>query len=347
MRHTPFIHILCALLFIAFVFLYLYCYQVDVMVVTQHLASGGKTRYAPLTGAVLITVVLYVIQLGVFALTKLRMRFHALTYLPSLLVLAFITGLPVDAPDGIGLGNWIWIFPVVLLVFSFIVFVVRNYQEIEPEPYTYGFASQLVWTNLALLNVMFVVVGLTGNHDEEFHDRAKAERLMADGMFDDAYDITLKMDNDTPETTMLRAYALSCNRELGEKLFEHPLADCSKYLVPDGVDVRTLVLPQDVIARKARTNVDYVLCRFLMDRDLPSFVRVLKRYHKPSRSLPKHYGEALILYSHEYGNHGIAFEDENMEGKYARFVELDRMHGGSLEMEFGDTYWYYYRKEKI
>ena len=35
---------LCAVLFITFTFTYLYFYQADVMMATQHLLSGGQTH---------------------------------------------------------------------------------------------------------------------------------------------------------------------------------------------------------------------------------------------------------------------------------------------------------------
>lgn len=344
MRHSLFVRVLCALLFAVFTFLYLYCYQADIMVVAQHIASGGKTRYVPVVGAVLITIVLYFLHLGVFALTKLGMRTHALTYLPSLLLLAFVTDLPSDVQDRIVLGAWVWIFPVFVILYAFVVFIARNYQEVEPEPRATGLASQLVWINLAVLLPMFVLVGIVGNHDEEFHKRARTERLIADGKYAEAYGMTLGMDTVSPVTAMLRAYALYCDGKLGEKLFETPVAGSSASLVPDNKDIRTLILPRNVIAEKARTNVDYVLCRCLIDRKLRAFVYILRKYYNPSRPLPKHYKEALILYSHKYGSHGVEFEDGKMEEEYAEFEDLRGRHGGDLTKKFGGTYWAYYGK---
>ena len=69
---------LCAVLFITFTFTYLYFYQADVMMATQHLLSGGQTHYERTIGAVLITVALYVLHLGVLAVTKLTHRAHSL-----------------------------------------------------------------------------------------------------------------------------------------------------------------------------------------------------------------------------------------------------------------------------
>ena len=75
--------VMCAVVFFVFTFCYLYFYQADVLAMAQHVLSGGKTRYNSLIGAVLITLVLYLLQLLVFAVTRLYKRAHALTYFPS------------------------------------------------------------------------------------------------------------------------------------------------------------------------------------------------------------------------------------------------------------------------
>lgn len=344
MRKTSSVRVLCALLFTAFTFIYLYCYQADVMVVTQHVASGGKTHYVPLVGAVLITLVLVIVQSGVFALTKLGMRTHALTYLPSLLILAFITSLPSDVCHTIDLGAWVWVFPVVLLLFAFVVFIARNYQEIEPEPRSGGLLSQLVWINLAILLPMFVLVGLIGNHDKDFHCRARTERLIMDKDYDKAYGMALEINDQDSAALMLRAYALSCKGELGERLFEHPVFGGSRLLMPNGKDVRTLLLPEKIVAKKVRWNVDYVLCASLIDCRLDVFLRLLKRYHKPSRPLPKYYKEALALYAYKYGDAYVPYRDENTERKLVEFVSMYKSKGSGVDLRnnYEDTYWYHY-----
>ena len=88
---TVAIRLMCAIVFLTFSFVWLYCFQADVLAAAQHVLSKGLTSYKPFVGAVLITLVLQVLQLIVFALTRLRKRSHALTYLPSMLALAVIT----------------------------------------------------------------------------------------------------------------------------------------------------------------------------------------------------------------------------------------------------------------
>ena len=91
--------VLCTVAFVVFTFCYLLFYQADVMVVAQHIASGGQTHYVPWVGALLITLVLKLLQVGVNMIFALYRRTHALTYLPSMLVLAFITMTQVKHGD--------------------------------------------------------------------------------------------------------------------------------------------------------------------------------------------------------------------------------------------------------
>ena len=76
------IRLMCAIVFLVFSFCYLYFFQADILAVAQHVYSGGQTHYNRLVGAVLITLLLQLLQLLVYAFLRLRKRSHALTYLP-------------------------------------------------------------------------------------------------------------------------------------------------------------------------------------------------------------------------------------------------------------------------
>lgn len=55
-------------------------YQADVLAVAQHVFSGGLTNYSYTLAPLLITLVLYLLQVGVYAVTRVKRRFHGLTY---------------------------------------------------------------------------------------------------------------------------------------------------------------------------------------------------------------------------------------------------------------------------
>ena len=50
--------IACAIIFITFTYVYLACYQADVLAVAQHVFSGGLTNYSYTLAPLLITLVL-------------------------------------------------------------------------------------------------------------------------------------------------------------------------------------------------------------------------------------------------------------------------------------------------
>ena len=89
------IRVVCAVLFLCFTFGFLYFYQADVLMATQHLLSGGKTHYDRTIGAILITAALYMLHLAVLGATKLTRHAHALSYFHSLLALSVLTGIHI------------------------------------------------------------------------------------------------------------------------------------------------------------------------------------------------------------------------------------------------------------
>ena len=95
-----------AIVFILFTYLYLDCFQGDVLAVAQYVLSEGKTTYSYVLAPVLLTLVLFLLQVGVCTLTQVKRRFHALTYFPSMLMLTVLTDIPVDFDKHHGLGAY-------------------------------------------------------------------------------------------------------------------------------------------------------------------------------------------------------------------------------------------------
>jgi len=98
-----------------------------------------------------------------------------------------------------------------------------------------------------------------------------------------------------------------------------------------------------------RPATDYILCGYLLDKNLDGFVNeVRRRYNLSSPSLPKHYREALTLYTHLRSNPILVFHNEVMDADYADFQKLVRKYSNAEEREshvrdsYGGTYWFYY-----
>ena len=362
----------CAIVFLLFVFVYLYFFQADLLSMLQHVLSGGATHYDRTVGTVVITAVLYLVHLGAKRLGGLDRVCHALSYFPSLLLLAALTDVEVDFSVNPLRGLWLWLAPLLLAVYVFLSLAVK-YNWIETLPPSYSAPISVLWKNLLLMACMFIAVCLCGNNDSVLHYRLRVERLLGSGAYTKALMAGEKSDEADASLTMLRAYALSRSGQLGERLFEFPLTGGSYALLPDGKGVRCLLYPEDRIVRALSIRkkgdmtpmeyllyiernglgrkpvTDYILCGYLLDRNIDAFVNAIRRkYSLTSPSLPKHYKEALTLYTHLRSNPVLVYHNEVMDADYADFQNLEHKYTDAREREsyvhdmYGDTYWFYY-----
>lgn len=338
----------------------------------QHVLSGGATHYDRTVGTVVITAVLYLVHLGAKRLGGLDRVCHALSYFPSLLLLAALTDVEVDFSVNPLRGLWLWLVPLLLAVYVFLSLAVK-YNWIETLLPSYSAPISVLWKNLLLMACMFIAVCLCGNNDSVLHYRLRVERLLGSGAYSKALMVGEKSDETDASLTMLRAYALSRSGQLGERLFEFPLTGGSYALLPDGKGVRCLLYPEDRIVRALSIRkkgdmtpmeyllyiernglgrkpvTDYILCGYLLDRNIDAFVNAIRRkYSLTSPSLPKHYKEALTLYTHLRANPVLVFHNEVLDADYADFQNLERKYTDLREREsyvrdmYGDTYWFYY-----
>lgn len=362
----------CAIVFLLFVFVYLYFFQADLLSMLQHVLSGGATHYDRTVGTVVITAVLYLVHLGAKRLGGLDRVCHALSYFPSLLLLAALTDVEVDFSVNPLRGLWLWLAPLLLAVYVFLSLAVK-YNWIETLPPSYSAPISVLWKNLLLMACMFIAVCLCGNNDSVLHYRLRVERLLGSGAYSKALMVGEKSDETDASLTMLRAYALSRSGQLGERLFEFPLTGGSYALLPDGKGVRCLLYPEDRIVRALSIRkkgdmtpmeyllyiernglgrkpvTDYILCGYLLDRNIDAFVNAIRRkYSLTSPSLPKHYKEALTLYTHLRSNPVLVYHNEVIDADYADFQNLEHKYTDAREREsyvrdmYGDTYWFYY-----
>ena len=152
----------CAIVFITFSFLWLFGFQADVLAAFQYVMSSGRTEYHPLLGAVLITVVLQALQLLVYTIFPLMNRGHALTYFPSMLVLALISAINTDIASSYHWGFWWVLIPLVLAGWVGVCLVVRYIQNVEPDKGTKVFFSRPMWINMLVLFLMIVDLFASG-----------------------------------------------------------------------------------------------------------------------------------------------------------------------------------------
>lgn len=366
--------IVCAVLFCTFTFVYLYAYQNDVLAVGQHVLSGGQTHYSRFIGAFLITLVLGLLQLGVSTITNLSKSTYALTYFPSLLVLAVITSVDSKIDQGFSFGAWVWWFPILLILFALVCRLEKILQLYESTSTGGGIFSQSMWINILIMLIFFFCVGLVGNSDTVFHYRLKVERYLSQGKYDEALLVgrhSLECDS---SLTMLRAYALARKGKLPDALFQYAICGGSESLLPNGNNVKGLlfdtheiynflgrmivtkpITPQKYLSTikkhhlDNRPAADYILCGYLLDKNLDSFAASIANYYDLNEELPRHYSEAIIMYNHLHRNNPIKYENDVTEADYQDYQKLTKQIRDNKEVKsrlrdvYGNTYWYYYK----
>ena len=339
----------CLVAFVVFTFIYLFFYQNDVLAAGQHVLSGGQTHYSRGVGAVLITLVLGILQRCVYHLTRLRKRAHALTYLPSLLVLTLITDVSSNIDLGFSFGGWLIALPLIIVAYVPLVIVLRQMEPFEPDNGQWGLFARSTWINLLTMVVMFVLVGLFSNHDATFHYRMRMEKLLLDEDYRAALKVGRKSEVTDNSLTMLRAYALAHEGQLGNRFFEYPVTEATASLLPEGKVARTVIMPDSLItlfARKVGVRADYKLTQLLIDRKLKVFAAAVVVAY-PDSLMPKHYAEALTMYNTMATKDSIEGDETEMELRYLDFCQKRKSLpkatvANAMRRAYGRTYWYYY-----
>lgn len=369
---TVAVKVMCALVFVVFSFLWLYFFQSDVMYVTQHALSGGQTRYDRLWGAVLITLVLALLQVGIYSLTRLSKRAHALTWFPSMLLLAVLTSAGPDVDLHFTFGPWLWLFPLLIVLWGGSVWMAGNVESYDSSTDS-GLFSRRMWINLLTMALMACGVASCSNTNAVFHFRAHAEVALLRGDAKEALRVGQRSLETDGHLMMVRMYALSRQGLLGERLFDYPLVPSSDMMLPmTPAATRLLIYPADSLYRHLgaiprpgmtpmdylhaifRTGqakpaaVDYLLCGYLIDRDLDSFASEISCYYTVNDSLPRYYREALVLYTHQRNKPVLVYHDPVLDVDYQDLRKLEAEYPsenerkGKVMEKYANSYWYYY-----
>lgn len=367
------IRVVCAIVFILFTWCWVYYFQCDLLAMAQHVLSNGLTHYNRVVGAIVITVVLMFFQNLVHKYTRLNKSFYSLTFFPSMLLLGMLTNITPDPEGGINHGFSGWLAILVLIAWGCVSYVSTKLQELDDDANP-NILSRSMWVNLLLLVFQMMITAGIANTNAVFHYRMRAERCLLEGDVDGALRTGKKsLECDEP-LVMLRMQALARKDALGEQLFEYKVCGRSKSILPTNDSIPTLLLypvdsiykfigavpaykmepmhylklvqRKDSVPRKVVT--DYLLSGYLIDKDIDNFVRELGKHYSINDSLPKHYREAMVLYTHLRSRPVAVYHNTVMDEDYDNFRELRNMYPdkreqkGKMMEEYFGTYWYYY-----
>lgn len=360
----------CGSLFTLFSVLYLYVMQSDLLTATQHVLSKGQTEYSPFWGTVVITCVLVVLPYLYRKVVTFPLRFHALYYFPSCLLLGLLTTLAPAGAWSVGLSVGWGALVVWTVAYLFAMWAVMHYPDRQSDKYG---LSVYLWPNFFLLCLLLVMTGQLGNTDEICHYRLKMEREIVEGRDSCVLETGRGSLHADRGMTAMRMFSLSRTGQLGEKIFDYPQYYGSDGLMPQLSDTVhacdwTRELYRHLGGRPGRgaeratrffellselpsatpAVKDYLLCAYLLDKNLDGFVQALSRCYAVDGSLPHYYKEALILYDRLHTTPVLVYKDAAIETNLNDFLQYAAQFTNGTERSnqcrrmYGNTYWWYY-----
>ena len=366
----------CGLLFSIFSFVFLYVFQRDVLEALHYSLAHGKTVFAPLGSAIVITLVLILLRWGVNSLLGLKGNIRSISYFPSFLVLCALTGFGRDVYLSEYHSSWTWLMPLLLVLFAAVGFWLRHLfrNKLNEEGSVF---SLVFWNVFILLAMCFMTVSIS-NTDRTFHHELQMERALRHKDYNEALKVGRHSMEASRTLTALRAIALARTNQLGDKLFEYP-----QYYGSDGLffandSTTQLRYTNDSIyyllgvrpyAGESRmeflynicqketgrfTALHYYLAALLLDKNLKDFAKEISDVYEVEDTLPRYYREAMLLYQQEIKDTTSLWKasDSVMIHRYKAFQELHR--GGQSDVpeinhirkDFDDTYWWYFYYQK-
>ncbi len=377
------IRLACAVMFALFSFFYLFCIQNDVLAEAQYVFSNGVTTYSRFFGAAIITVFLLLIQYLISRVARLSGCWYALTYFPSFLLLTILTSMSRSSIENFSFGKWIWIFPV--LVILYILFLkFKNYmpgESIEDNDYS---VSRYLWPNFLILFSLMVFCGANATVSDVYMYELKAERLILDEDYESASRVGEKSRETSKRLNELRMFALAKQGLLGERLFEYPqlYGENSLIIFDDTVTYLHRFTAKNIqedlgawangsvnsvdyyleLLRKNRSTCnnpllgDYLLCCKLLRKDLSGFNSLIKHYYNLNNpvnvmALPRAYREAMLLQARSISMDSLnSYADTLMLTEYKNYHQIQEsdtaaiIKANILRRDFGKTLWWYIDK---
>lgn len=362
----------CATLFALFSFSFVARFQAPLLELFYDHVSTGKLQFNAYVVGAVVSLVLTSLALWLNRYTGFKREWTALSYLPSAILLSFMTDIDRSLYTGdYGYGKWLTVFAVGIFIYASISFVLRRMLFAKIKNIAMS-ANRILWRNIQIFVVLFCMVGFLSNSEENFKREALVASYYKKGEIDKALNVGYLSQVASRHLTAQRACILAENGLLGEKLFEYPQPYASEGLVPtgervspfvadrvysllgvrplDGEDTRSLLkraVESDTASAVAK---DYYLSALLLDRSIVEFVNTLKEYYPDTdtRNLPKHYKEALMLYESIDSNASFSVDDAEMQGDFESLKALEAEHddffvrGNYVRRKFGRTYWWYF-----
>lgn len=371
-RLQNFITAFCAVCFAIFSFTYVAIYKSPLIEMVYNSIATGKLQYNGYVLSGVVTAILVGLALWLNRFAKYQREWTAMAFLPSALILAFFTDIERTLFAGNGsYGSWVWIFTGGMFLYLFLAFLFGRmlFEKIKNPTVV---ANRIVWRNLVLLTLTFLTVGILSGGDKNFMREAIQYKHYSNGDVGAALAVGDHSPLASKGLTAQRAFFLSLKGELGDRLFEYPQYYGAEGLLP--TVTRTTPVPPDVVyshiglqrnvceratdflARAvagdsvAMAAQEYYLASLLLERRLVDFADKIYEFYNvgDSDKLPKHYKEALLLYSYIVPEYSIEFNDAALRASFEKMLadaggaSWASMHSVRLQQKYGATYWWYF-----
>ena len=362
---------LCSILFCLYSLVFTCFYQAKELAwMIYRLTDGVQLYLNRWVVGFLLTALLLLLQRGLLRLMGgSGQKLCVLSFVPSFLVLMFLSSFTGIAPFAAFLPKLIVSLVLVVLAIGLIVWRKKRSIDTETEDNPISFLPQSAW----FMALLMFAAAYGGAVPAKLHQRLVMETLIKRGNSEKALEVGKRdMDADSVLTS-LRVLALANEGLLGDHLFEYPLQGKSAAMMPNGKSVKWLTLNAKTLDtlfvvptshdeyitlnglekwaeehKLTKPAYDYLLCGYLLDRRIDVFAANVFRYYPNNNELPKHYREALTLYMHQRTNPVVVYSNNLMETDYQDFQDLENKYKNrterinALRSVYGNTYWYYY-----
>lgn len=371
-RLQNFVTTFCALFFALFSFTFVAVYKSPLLQIVYDNVATGRLEYDGWVVSGILTAILVGLALWMNRFAKFQREWTAMAFLPSAFILAFVT----DIDRSIFTGEksyavWGWVLLISLFLYLFLSFVLHRvlFEKIKNPTMV---ANRIVWRNLILFVLLFAGVGALSGGDRSFMCEAIQYCLFKEGNVDEAVLVGKHYTSASQELTAQSAFLLSLKGELGDKIFEYPNNFGAEGLLPSvkqsspiasdtiyahiGFERERGETALNYLVRAAGddssqlTAREYYLVALLAECRLVDFVDKVFEYYNMGDyvDMPKHYKEALLLYSYVVQDSGLPDADAAMLSSFEALVKELKKSGSAIfddmrcYSQYGSTYWWYY-----
>ncbi len=362
-KMAGFLSIACTLLFGLYAILFYLNHQSGILAlgyyVESELVSSNPGMTAIWISASLGTLLCIIPAMILLHWLHFPLRFKALAFLPSYILLGMITGI---APESVtSVENYIPLLPSVLLLVlsAVLIFFSQTCHEDRGE---HAPLQNYLGINVLVSCIgMMLCIALT-NTDRQLHVQLEMAEAIHRNDFSvmEGHPRGETISNNT--ITSMQVLHLSKQGLLADRLFSLPNLKGSESMLPDtfpasmvyhiptlvyghlqavpagkcgnalcfiekALDRRTAVLAAPSATRadslRARPLADYYLCALLLERKLHRFSEELPKHYALDSSLPRHYREAMAMYHSSDSSTALRpFHDSAMDSIYTSYRDL-------------------------